>query len=274
MNPNDPNTPTPQPEQQPQPTPPVAPVPPTADQSPFTAPAPATATPPAYGQTPVPSTPKKKKTPVVIAIVVGVLLLGVLLTSAVRSALDIAGNVSDIAKGPDTVAPAADDAEEEAKPVVPTEAKYTTDFRDVCDNTATITNATANQKPYKVAPFYRTALDKWGESMFSRESGLRVEAEEFQTINTVACLDVIESTLAKATTCDYKGVSVELYTLEYSVTYRDPTTGKEVAKGSANVPGSDTKCPSFVGYKKDDPRYYAIPDKTSLDAVVGAFVNS
>jgi len=207
-----------------------------------------------------------------IGIVVGIfvaLIVSLIVGAAVRNGLNNSDNASD------TPSPqATSQAEETSKPAEALTATYINDYKSVCDNSATITNSATHQKPYKVAPFYRTALEKWGEAFFSRDSGLMIEGDQVSTVNTVACLQVIESSLKKATSCTYDNASVDLYTAEYAVTYRDPATGKEVAQGSANVTGSDTKCPSLVGYKKENPRFFAIPDKTSLDAVIDAFVNS
>ena len=258
MNPNEPQ---PNP---PESTPPQSYGPPSPEAPQFNPP-----NPPIPQQQPLSAKGAASKAVAIVVSIIVALIVSLIIGAAVRGGL----NDSDSApEKPSSQATSPD--EETSKPIEALAATSTYDYQGICDSSVTISNAAPHQKPYKVVPFYRTALEKWGPAFFSRDSGLMIEDDQVATVNTVACLEIIESTLKKATTCTYKDVDVALYTGEYTVTYRDPTTGKEIAKGSATVTGSDIECPSFVGYKKDDPRFFAIPDKTSLDAVVGAFVNS
>ena len=227
-------------------------------------------TPPTTGA-PVPTSPHQpvKK---VVAIVVGTiiaLILSLIVSSVVRNALNNE-DTTDKTGTTQTTTPAT----ETPKPVAAVAADDLYDYEDVCKKTATISNAAAYEKPYKVAPSYLNAGGTWNTANFSIRSPLATEYDQPETVNVVACLEAVDSTVKKANTCTYKEVAVELYTLEYAVTYINPKTGDVISKSASNVTASSSDCPSFISYKKDDPRFYAVPDRTSLDTVIGAFVNS
>lgn len=209
--------------------------------------------PPPYGQPPQwsPARPpiRPKKSGIAIAIVAVIAVVGIAFVGFMGyMVIKVSG------EGQDRVAHSA------------------SDFSYVCDNDR-ISNSAEYGKPYNVVAFFKglgivdenwlpVAADKWTTS------------DEFSEINVVACLDRKKGSEVKSTSCvdddDGDKVTVDYYSVEYEVTFREAKTGK-VIKDGGTVSGTAESCPMLATYDRGSRKMYARPDEDAVQAALDAF---
>ncbi|WP_124712333.1 hypothetical protein [Mycolicibacterium nivoides] len=151
-------------------------------------------------------------------------------------------------------------------------ASSASDFSYVCENDR-ISNSAEYGKPYNVVAFFKglgivdeiwlpVAADKWTTS------------DQFSEINVVACLDRKKGSEVKSASCvdddDGDHVTVDYYSVEYEVTFREAKTGT-VIKSGGTVPGTAGSCPFIATYDRGSRKMYARPDEDAVQAKLGAF---
>ncbi len=249
-----------------QPTEPVAPMPP---QAPL---------PPNTPNNSVPPSPGSNKG-LIIGLVVGVIVLLLVIAGIVLAVTlggkDTKNNTQDRKNNTNTTK--TDESKEDAlRSANAKTAKYQSEMSAVCEN-GSITNAGDFAKPYKVIAFsknstnrnYTSATLPYGTDYAAKYS------DPIESVNVVACLDEKPDTAVKSKTCDFKSGSkmttLDYYALKYTVTLREAKSGKLI-KTLEDVNAPATTCPMFATYDKNDPKYYARPDSTALDAAIKQFV--
>lgn len=151
-------------------------------------------------------------------------------------------------------------------------AQSASDFSTVCENDR-ITNAADYGKPYNVAAFF-TGLGIVDETWLPVASDKWTTSDDYTQINVVACLDRKKGSEVKATSCvdddDGNRVTVDYYSVEYEVTFREAKTGK-VIKSGETVTGTADSCPFLASYDRRSRKMYARPDDDAVQAALAGF---
>lgn len=146
------------------------------------------------------------------------------------------------------------------------------DFSDACDNDH-ITNAAEYGKPYNVAAFFK-GLGLVDEMWFSVSGNKWAESGDPTKINVVACLERKKGSEVKSLSCvdddDGNPVTVDYYSVEYEITFREAKTGKVITSGGT-VSGTAERCGRLLYYESRSRKAYADPDDDAVQAAVDAF---
>lgn len=144
------------------------------------------------------------------------------------------------------------------------------DFSDACDNDH-ITNAAEYREPYNVVAFFK-GLGLVDEIWLSVADDKWATSGDFTEINVVACLERKRGSEAKVTSCvdDDDHTTVNYYSVEYEITFREAKTGKVIMDGGT-VPGTAGSCPVLGSYDKRSRKMYARPDEDAVQAKLDAF---
>lgn len=149
-----------------------------------------------------------------------------------------------------------------------------TQFNTVCD-TGSVTNAANFEKPYKVAAFSKSSVNRsWGTVSLEYGAEYAADYDDYEATNVVACLSEIEGSATKSQTCDFKSggenVSVDYYAVQYNLTVYEAKSGKKI-QDLGSIGGPATSCPSFVTYNREDPKIHANPDRDAVSAAIAKF---
>ena len=151
-------------------------------------------------------------------------------------------------------------------------ARSASDFSDACDNDR-ITNAADYGKPYNVVAFFK-GLGITEDVWLSVADDKGTASDEFSEINVVACLERQRGSEVKVTSCvddgDGKRTTVDYYSVEYEVTFREAKTGTVIKSGEA-VPGTAESCPILGSYDRRSRKMYARPDEDAVRASLDTF---
>ncbi len=141
------------------------------------------------------------------------------------------------------------------------------------------------QKPYKIAVFLRDepnalsrfSSDYWSELTLDSHADYRVNRDDFQSANVVACLSRKSGTEVKSLTCDMEAdpgehVAVDFYAVQYNIELREARTGKRIEQLEA-VNGPVARCPVLAWVNKRDQKAYAEPDRAVVDARLAEFAH-
>jgi hypothetical protein len=157
------------------------------------------------------------------------------------------------------------------------------DFDVVCDG-GSITNAATYGKPYKIAafapddepnPMRELTSAHWRDVTLDSRADYRVNPDDFQSTNVVACLTRKPGTEVKSRTCNMRTdsgehVDVDYYAVQYDIELREARTGKRIEQ-LGTVDGPAASCPFFVWFKKRDPKTYAEPGPAAVNAKLAEF---
>lgn len=218
--------------------------------------------------------PKKSKTGLIIAIV-AVTSLIVLLFGAIFFVL-VGNSVSKIQKDAASIEEKneIDKSNSESNAITADDAF---DYKAVCEG-GSILNAPAPVKPYLVESFFTNeakANDSWVSINVGFGESYHPDSSNPVSANVVACLEQKKDSEIKRKTCDFKEstdkvVSIDFYSVEYELTYKEAKTGKVIGSPTP-INGPATTCPLFTSYSKSDPKIFADPDKVALEASHKAF---
>jgi hypothetical protein len=250
---------------------PQAPTPPPAPQPPQ----PGAVNP--YGQ------PPKKKTGMIVGIIVGavVLLAGVATLLIILLSND---NDSKDKKTDDSKSSSKQETKKEEKSAKNDDklraanaktAKSMSDLSNVC-KVGSVSNAAEFTKPYKVAAFSKAdgRSDYWSMVSLEYNAPYAVKYDEFTQVNTVACLSEKDDAQVKTKTCDFKSgdeaISIDYYATTFELTVYEAKSGKKI-KDLGEVGAPATTCPMFASYNNNDPKIVAKPDSAAVDALIKEF---
>jgi hypothetical protein len=213
-----------------------------------------------------PPAPAKRKTNVVLIVVLAVAAIVVLVPVALVGFFLI----QDMAR----------DGRGEA-----TQATSLSGFDVVCYG-GSVSNAAAYGKPYKIAaftpdeepnPMRPLSGDHWSEVALDPRADYRANPDDFQSANVVACLTHKPGTEVKSRTCNLETnsgehVAVDYYAVQYNIELREARTGKQIEQLGA-VDGPATSCPVLVWVNKRDRKAYAEPDPAAVNAKLAEFAH-
>ncbi|MEX3654137.1 MAG: hypothetical protein WBB05_10635 [Mycolicibacterium fortuitum] len=149
-------------------------------------------------------------------------------------------------------------------------AQSASDFSQVCDNDR-ISNAAEYGKPYDAVAYYK-GLGLVDEIWLSASDSAM--SDDFSKINVVACLDRKRGSEVKSLSCvDEDGgdrVTVDYYSVEYEITFREAKSGKVIRSGET-VSGTAERCTQLISYERGSRKAYARPDKDAVQAKLDAF---
>lgn len=159
------------------------------------------------------------------------------------------------------------------------------DFAVVCDG-GSISNAAPYGKPYKIAafapydepdPMREAAHLNWREETLDTRADYRVNPDDFQSTNVVACLTRKPGTEVKSRTCNLQTktgehVDVAYYAVQFDLELREARTGKHI-EHLGTVDGPAASCPLYVWFNTRDPKAYAEPDPAAVDAKLAEFAH-
>lgn len=217
------------------------------------------------GQPPV----KKSKTGLIIGLVVGGLVFLILCIGAV--ALLLKSSASKLTSDSNGSKSQQSSKQSDAASNAVT-AKYSSDYEAVCKN-GSITNAPAATKPYIIETFYTNDAkgdDNWSSASVGYGESYYPKSDSETSANVVACLSQKKGSAAMSKTCQFedsndKPLSIDYYSVEYTLTYYAAQTGKKIGSEST-INGPATTCPSFASYSKTDPKLYGSPDDAAVEA--------
>lgn len=145
-------------------------------------------------------------------------------------------------------------------------------FSAVCENDW-IGSAAEYGKPYNIAAFYK-GLGIVDETWLPVASNKWATSDEFSKINVVACLERKKGSEAKSMSCvdddDGNHVTVDYYSVDYEVTFREAKTGKVIGN-AGTVTGTADRCPFLASYDRRSRKMYARPDDEAVAAKVAGF---
>ncbi|MCV7102121.1 hypothetical protein H7I01_17395 [Mycobacterium palustre] len=159
------------------------------------------------------------------------------------------------------------------------------DFDVVCDG-GSISNAAAYGKPYKIAafapddepdPMREITGVHWRAVTLDAGADYRMNTDDLQSTNVVACLTRKSGTEVKSRTCDMKTdagehVGIDYYAVQYDIELREARTGKHIEQ-LGTVDGPTTSCPFYVWVNKRDRKTYAEPDAAAVSAKLAEFAH-
>lgn len=212
---------------------------------------------------------KKSKKGMIIAIILGVsfiviIFIGIFIASVIS-------NVSRIQKEATSTQTKSDSTKSNTKNNAIT-AKFASDYNAVCDG-GSVLNAPAPVKPYLIETFFTNDASSgtsWASINVGYGEAYHPDSKNPVSANVVACLTQKKDSEAKSKVCNFeegadnKPISINYYSVEYELVYREAKTGKSIGS-PIPINGPATTCPLFATYSKTDPRIFADPDKVALE---------
>ncbi len=105
-------------------------------------------------------------------------------------------------------------------------------------------------------------------SLYFKDQTWQSDYKNEAATQLVGCFS--RSSNQKIKTCEFEGKSIDLYSVTYQLTIYEAKTGKKLA--TKTVKSTDTACPYFATYDKNDPKIYAEPDLAQTTAAVQPYV--
>lgn len=226
--------------------------------------------------TPDPIKPPKKNIGQIVRIIIGLICL-IAMGAYLVNSLFLGNDPSKKTSSNDTTSSQQNDDEKlrEANAVTATSmAKLGTPCQ-----VGSVTNAAAFAKPYKVAAFSKTSIDRsWSNVSLDSTADYSVKLSDYEQVNVVVCLEEKEDATVKSSVCDFKSgdkvTSIDYYATKYDATAYEAKSGKKIKElGEVSAPAPASRCPIFTMYDKNDPKLIAKPDSDTLNALVAKFVS-
>ena len=277
---NDPLQPQPQ---QPQPVPPVQPQPPTypqqqayptdpyagQPQAPYQQPPQQQYQPQSLAQQPVQPNygpaprPKRKNNKILI---IGILIFIVLIGACTAVALNKSSDKESAQTSTNTTESSGDETSNGASDTV-----SSGELDVVCKGKGLSTAAAyTGASPHRIK-LYTPSLQPGAyisSSLYFKDQTWQSDYKNEAATQLVGCFS--RSSNQKIKTCEFEGKSIDLYSVTYQLTIYEAKTGKKLA--TKTVKSTDTACPYFATYDKNDPKIYAEPDLAQTTAAVQPYV--
>lgn len=151
------------------------------------------------------------------------------------------------------------------------------DYSTVC-NGSRIVNTTITDAKKRPIAFFDEVTTNSGQYSLSdvvlEDSTWEADYNKYTSTQLVGCLTRIKET-DTGIKCDLtddnkKEQKVSVYNVTYRLNIYDATTGKLLS--TKNIEGTASTCPYFATYTQNNPKIYALPEKTVLSAAVKEYV--
>ncbi len=225
---------------------------------------------------PNPVQPQKKNIGQIIRIIIGVICL-IAMGAYLVNSLFLGNDPAKKTGSNDTTTSSQKDDDDKLREANAVTATSMDKLGTPCQ-VGSVTNAAAFAKPYKVAAFSKTSLDRtWSNVSLDSRADYSVALSEYEQINVVVCLKEQEDATVKSSVCDFKSgekvTSIDYYATKYDATAYEAKTGKKIKDlGEVSAPAPASRCPIFTMYDRNDPKLIAKPDSDTLNALVAKFV--
>ena len=151
------------------------------------------------------------------------------------------------------------------------------DYSTVCSGSR-ITNTSITDAKKRPIAFFDEVTTNSGQYSLSdvalEDSTWEADYTKFTSTQLVGCLTRIKET-DTGIKCDLtddnkQEQKVSVYNVTYRLTIYDASTGKLLS--TKNIEGVASACPYFATYTQNNPKIYALPEKSVLSAAVKEYV--
>ena len=151
------------------------------------------------------------------------------------------------------------------------------DYSSVCSGSKIINAITTDAKKRRIAFFDEVTTNSGQYSLSDvalEDSTWEADYTKYTSTQLVGCLTRIKETNT-GIKCDLtddnkQDQKVSVYNVTYRLTIYDASTGQLL--DTKNIEGTASSCPYFATYTQNNPKIYALPEKSVLSAAVKEYV--